>query len=32
LIRKVSEHLHLSKADLVETKIRARERFLAEDL
>ena len=32
LIRKVSEHLHLSKADLVESKIRARERFLAEDL
>jgi uncharacterized tellurite resistance protein B-like protein len=32
LIRKVSEHLHLSKADLVETKIRARERFLAEDI
>jgi uncharacterized tellurite resistance protein B-like protein len=32
LIRKVCEHLHLNKADLVETKIRARERFLAEDL
>ncbi|HET8646720.1 MAG TPA: TerB family tellurite resistance protein, partial [Vicinamibacteria bacterium] len=32
LIRKVCEHLHLTKADLVEAKIRARERFLAEDL
>jgi uncharacterized tellurite resistance protein B-like protein len=32
LVRKVSEKLHLSTADLVETKIRARETFLSEDL
>jgi uncharacterized tellurite resistance protein B-like protein len=32
LIRKVCQHLHLGTADLVETKIRARERFLAEDI
>ena len=32
LVRKVAEHLHLSTADLVETKVRARETFLAEDI
>jgi uncharacterized tellurite resistance protein B-like protein len=32
LVRKVAEQLHLSTADLVEAKLRAREAFLAEDL
>jgi uncharacterized tellurite resistance protein B-like protein len=32
LVRKVAEQLHLSTADLVETKVRARETFLSEDL
>lgn len=32
LVRKVAEQLHLSTADLVETKVRARETFLAEDI
>ncbi|HUG52226.1 MAG TPA: TerB family tellurite resistance protein [Vicinamibacteria bacterium] len=32
LVRKVAEHLDLSPADLVETKIRARETFLREDI
>jgi uncharacterized tellurite resistance protein B-like protein len=32
LVRKVAERLGLSTADLVETKIRAREAFLGEDL
>lgn len=32
LVRKVAEHLHLSTADLVEAKVRARETFLAEDI
>ena len=32
LVRKVAENLHLSTADLVETKVRAREAFLAEDI
>jgi hypothetical protein len=31
-VRKVAEHLHLSTADLVETKVRGRETFLAEDI
>jgi uncharacterized tellurite resistance protein B-like protein len=31
LVRKIAGHLNLTTADLVETKIRARERFLAED-
>jgi uncharacterized tellurite resistance protein B-like protein len=32
LARKISEHLNLSTADLVETKLRAREEFFAEDM
>jgi uncharacterized tellurite resistance protein B-like protein len=32
LVRKVAEHLHLSTADLVEAKVRARETFLSEDI
>ena len=32
LVRKIAGHLNLATADLVETKIRAREKFLAEDL
>jgi uncharacterized tellurite resistance protein B-like protein len=32
LVRKVAEQLHLSTADFIETKVRAREVFLAEDL
>lgn len=32
LVRKVAEQLHLGTADLVETKLRARETFLSEDL
>ena len=32
LVRKIAGHLHLSTADLVETKVRAREDFLEEDL
>jgi len=32
LVRKVAGHLNLTTADIVETKIRAREKFLAEDL
>lgn len=32
LVRKIAGHLSLTTADLVETKIRAREKFLAEDL
>lgn len=32
LVRKVSEHLGLSTADLVETKLRAREEFLKDEL
>ena len=32
LVRKIAGHLNLTTADIVETKIRAREKFLAEDL
>ena len=32
LVRKIAEHIHLSTADLLETKVRAREEFLGEDL
>ena len=32
LVRKVAEQIELSTADLVETKLRAREEFLKEDL
>ena len=32
LVRKIAEHIELSTADLVETKLRAREEFLKEDL
>jgi len=32
LVRKIADQLNLTTADLVETKIRAREKFLAEDL
>jgi uncharacterized tellurite resistance protein B-like protein len=32
VVRKVAEQLHLSTADLIETKVRARETFLAEDI
>ena len=32
LVRKIAGHLSLTTADIVETKIRAREKFLAEDL
>jgi uncharacterized tellurite resistance protein B-like protein len=32
LVRKIAGHLNLTTADLVETKVRAREKFLAEDL
>ena len=32
LVRKIAGHLDLTTADIVETKIRAREKFLAEDL
>lgn len=31
LVRKLAEHLRLSTADLVETKLRAREEFLEEE-
>ncbi len=32
LVRKIAGQLHLTTADLVETKVRAREGFLEEDL
>ena len=32
LVRKIAGHLNLTTADIVETKIRAREKFLADDL
>jgi uncharacterized tellurite resistance protein B-like protein len=32
LVRKIAEHLHLSTADLIEAKLRARDGFLREDL